>query len=138
MQRTGSILIVEREPPIVELLVEILSDAGYAALTASDAASAFSIIINYAPALLLLDTHLPDIPAPELIAQLRGAGIAAMPIVLMSTDPRDIDLHVPGACTCLAKPFDIHDLLVCVAEYIQPGGAKIAERTCGEPMSVTT
>jgi two-component system KDP operon response regulator KdpE len=120
MQRTGNILIVDGDPTIAELLVEIVTDAGYAALTASDAPSVFWIIINYAPALLLLDIGLPDMEGPELIAQLRRAGVAAMPIVLMSTLPRNVEQSVPGACTYLAKPFDIDDLLTCVAGYVQP------------------
>ena len=120
MQRMGSILIVDNEPIIAALLVDLLTEAGYAALTASDGPSTFWIIINYAPALLLLDMHLHDINAPELIAQLRGAGVAALPIVLMSTQPHDIERCVPGACMCLAKPFDIDDVLTCVAGYVQP------------------
>ena len=47
MRRTGPILIVDSEPAIVDLLVELLTDAGYAALSASDSASVFWIIINY-------------------------------------------------------------------------------------------
>jgi DNA-binding response OmpR family regulator len=123
MQRTGTILIVDSEPAIVDLLVELLTNAGYATLSASDSASTFWIIINYAPALLLLDMRLPDMPGPELIAQLHGAGVAAMPIVLMSTEPRDVALLVPGAVRCLAKPFDIDEVLNCAAEYVQPFGA---------------
>ena len=123
MQRLGSILIVDKEPLIAELLVELLTEAGYAALSASDGPSAFWIIINYAPALLLLDSHLPDLRAAELIAQLRGAGLAAMPIVVMSTRPDDVEPLVPGACRSLAKPFDVDDVLACVAGYVQPFGA---------------
>ena len=123
MQRMGSILIVDGEPTIAELLVDLLTDAGYAALSASDGPSAFWIIINYAPALLLLDNHLPDVRAADLIAQLRGAGVAAMPIVVMSTVLDDDELPVTGACRSLAKPFDIDDVLACVAGYVQPLGA---------------
>jgi DNA-binding response OmpR family regulator len=126
MQRTGSILIVDGEPTIAELLVELLTDAGYAALSASDSASVFWIIINYAPALLLLDMQLPDMDGPELIAQLRGAGVAGMPIVLMSTGPHNVGPQVSGAARCLAKPFNIDEVLACVAGYVQPFGAEAA------------
>lgn len=126
MQSKGSVLIADGEPTIADLLVELLTEAGYAALTASDGASTFWIIINYAPALLLLDMELPDIGAPDLIAQLRGAGVAAMPIVLMSTELGEIKPHVPGVSMCLAKPFDIGNLLTCIATYVQPGDAEAA------------
>jgi FixJ family two-component response regulator len=71
----------------------------------------------------MLDMRIPDMDGPELIAQLRGAGVVAMPIVLMSTNLPDVGLHVPGAARCLAKPFDIDDVLGCVGEYVQPFGA---------------
>jgi DNA-binding response OmpR family regulator len=124
MQRTGSVLIVDTEPTIVELLVELLTDAGYSVLTASDCASAFHFIINDAPALLLLDMHLPGRNGSELIAQLRGVGIATMPIVLMTTEPHAVEaLLVPGVIMCLAKPFDIDDVLGCVSDHVQLDGA---------------
>ena len=123
MQRTGSILIVDSEPTIAELLVELLTDAGYAALSASDSASAFWIIINYAPALLLLDMRMLGMDGAELITQLRGAGVVSTPIVLMSTTPNDVGLHVLGAVRRLAKPFDIDEVLNCVTEYVLPSGA---------------
>jgi DNA-binding response OmpR family regulator len=127
MLRRGCILVVDSEPAIADLLVELLTDAGYATLTASDGPSAFWLIINYAPALLLLDMQLPDMSGSELIAQLRGAGVAAMPIVLMSTMPGDAKRQVPGTCRCLVKPFDIDQVIACVATYVQPIGVEAAE-----------
>ena len=58
---------------------------------------------------------------PELIAQLRRASRATMPIVLITASPRDAaPLLVPGAIVCLAKPFDLDDLLANVARFVQP------------------
>jgi DNA-binding response OmpR family regulator len=132
MQRTGSILIVDSEPTIADLLVDLLTDAGYAVLTASDSASAFQIIINYAPALLLLDIQMPGMSGSELIAQLRGVGVAAMPIVLMTIEPGDDEsLLVPGALMCLAKPFELDDVLAYVACYVRPLGAGAASLALG-------
>jgi DNA-binding response OmpR family regulator len=124
MQRIGSVLIVDSEPAIVDLLVELLTDAGYSVLTASNCASACHLIINYAPALLLLDMRMPGMKGAELIAQLRGVGVATMPIVLMTTEPHAVaSLLVPGAIMCVAKPFDIDDVLGCVSDHVRPHGA---------------
>ena len=120
MLHRGGILVVDSEPAIADLLVDILTDAGYATLTASDGPSAFWLIINYAPALLLLDMHLLDITCFELIAQLSESGVTAMPIVLMSTLTGDAERHATGTRMCLIKPFDIDQVLACVATYIQP------------------
>ena len=55
MPSTGSILIVDHEPTIVELLVEILTDAGYIAYSALDDAGTRVAIARHPPALILLD-----------------------------------------------------------------------------------
>ncbi|MEO7910371.1 MAG: sigma-54-dependent Fis family transcriptional regulator, partial [Roseiflexaceae bacterium] len=44
-----------------------------------------------------------------------------IPIVVMTTAPRDAaPLLVRGASECLAKPFNLNELLACVARYVQP------------------
>jgi two-component system, OmpR family, KDP operon response regulator KdpE len=124
MTCTGSILIIDREPTIVDLLVEILTDAGYIAYTAPDDASALAAIAQYPPALLLLDLGRPGTHGAQRIETIRRVGLATMPIVLMTTAPPDATpLLVPGMIECLAKPFDLDDLLACVARYLQPAQA---------------
>ena len=122
MLRRGCILIVDSEPAIAELLAELLTDAGYAALTVSDSPSAFWMIINYAPALILLDMHLLDITCFELIERLQAAGVDTTPIVLMSTMPGAAKRQAPGVSRFLEKPFDIDEVLTCAATYVQPIG----------------
>jgi CheY-like chemotaxis protein len=121
VQRTGSILVIDNNPTITDLILDILTDAGYVAYAAPDGAGALAAIAHHSPALLLLDIYMPDMSSAELIARLYQAGPATLPIVLMSTQPRDAaPLLVPGVIECLAKPFDIDELLVCVARYVQP------------------
>ena len=124
MQRTGNILVVDHEPTIVNLLIEILTDAGYMAYSAPDGAGALAAIARHPPALLLLDVRMPVLHGGALIAQVRAVGPAAMPIVVMTTAPRAADpLLVPESIEFLAKPFDLDDLLACVARYVQPSQA---------------
>ncbi len=124
MLHTGSILVVDREPTIVNLLVEILTDDGYIAYTAPDSAGALVAIARHPPALILLDLGPPGMCGAALIEQVRGAGLASMPIVLMTTEPRDAaPLLVPGSIEGLAKPFALDDLLACVARYMPPAHA---------------
>ena len=121
MTCTGSILIVDREPIIVDLLVEILTDAGYIAYTAPDGADARVAIARHRPALILLDVGRPGMCGVELIAHVRAADPAIIPIVVMTTAPRDAaPLLMLGVGECLAKPFDLDELLACVARYVQP------------------
>jgi DNA-binding response OmpR family regulator len=121
MQRTGNILVVDYEPTSADLLIEILTDAGYVAYSAPPGAPALAAIAHYPPALLLLDVRRPDKDGAALIARMREVGSATMPIVMMTTAPRAIDpLIVPESIDLLAKPFDLDDLLACVARHVQP------------------
>jgi CheY-like chemotaxis protein len=95
MPATGSILIVDNEPTIVDLLVEILTDEGYIAYTAPDGAGALAAIARHSPALLMLDVRMPGLPGAALIAQMREAGLTAVPIVLITT-------ATPRRCSCRA------------------------------------
>jgi DNA-binding response OmpR family regulator len=65
MPPTGSILIVDHEPTIVDLLVEILTDEGYIAYTAPDGAGALAAIACHPPALILLGVGAPAYAAPS-------------------------------------------------------------------------
>lgn len=126
MQRTGSILVVDNEPTIVDLILGLLTDEGYVAYSAPDGAGALVAVARHLPALLLLDLHMLGKGGAELIAQLRGAGPASMPIVLMTTAPRDAaPLLVPDSIECLAKPLDLDDLLARIARYVRLDPADI-------------
>jgi CheY-like chemotaxis protein len=76
----------------------------------------------------MLDMLTPGISGAELIAHLRGTGLATIPMVLMTAVPQEAaPLLEPGLIECLAKPFDLDDLLACVARFVQPTPA-VAER----------
>jgi len=124
METTGSILVVDPENTIVDVLVELLTDEGYAVLSTSDGPSAFHLSISQAPALLLVEHWLPGMTASELVTQLRGAGVTSMPIVVMTTDSHGgAALRLPNVSEYVRKPFDLDDLLACVARYVQPARA---------------
>jgi DNA-binding response OmpR family regulator len=124
MQSTSAILVIDDDAMIADLVVEVLTDEGYIAYAEVDGAGALASITRYAPALLLLDLRMPGLNGVELIAQLHHAGLATMPIVVITASPRDAaPLLVPGAIECLAKPFDLDDLLACVARLVQPASA---------------
>jgi DNA-binding response OmpR family regulator len=121
MPSTGSILIVDREPTIVDFLVEILTDAGYIAYTVPDGTGARVAIARHRPALILLDVGHPFLRGVELIEHVRAADPAIIPIVVMTTaPPHAAPLLALGAAECLAKPFDLDELFACVARYVQP------------------
>jgi DNA-binding response OmpR family regulator len=132
-QRTGNILVVDYEPTLVDLLIEILTDAGYVAYSAPPGAPALAAIARYSPALLLLDVQWLDRDGAALIAQVRAVGSATMPIMALTTAPREVgSLLVSESIELVAKPFDLDELLACVARHVRPAQAvdqRLASRT---------
>ena len=124
MQSTSTILVIDDDIATADLVVEILTDEGYIAYAELDGVGALAAIVRHAPALIMLDMLMPRMSGAELIAHLRGTGLATIPMVLMTAVPQDAaPLLVPGLIECLAKPFDLDDLLACVARFVQPAPA---------------
>ena len=117
MSDTGTILIVDDEVAIVELLVNVLAKVGYRTQMAFDGPTALASITRQMPALLLLDVRMPRMSGVMLLDQLREAGLLQMPVVLMTAALPDCPaLRGAGVSAVLAKPFDFAALVACVAE----------------------
>jgi two-component system OmpR family response regulator len=121
VQPTSKILIIDHEPLIAELLINLLTEAGYTACAATDDAGALFAIARHSPALLLLDVGHNSRHGIKVIEHIHAVGLATIPLVVMTTAPRDVaPLLTPGVVESLAKPFNIDALLACVARYVQP------------------
>jgi DNA-binding response OmpR family regulator len=130
MQSTRTILVIDDDAALADLVVEVLTDEGYIAYTVPDGTAALATIARQPPALIVLDVRMPDMSGAELIAHLRATGLAAMPIVLLTASPQDAaPLLMSGAIECLTKPFDIEDLVACVARFVKPSAA-VAKHLC--------
>ena len=124
MYSTSPILIIDEDVATANMIVEVLTYEGYIAYALPPGVDALAAIIRYPPALILLDLWMRDVSGAELIARLRDGRLAPIPIVLITTAPSDATpLLVPRSIDCLAKPFDLDDLLACIARYVQPAQA---------------
>ncbi|HUG15531.1 MAG TPA: response regulator [Thermomicrobiales bacterium] len=105
------ILIVEDDPVIRELLLELLDIEGYPAIAVADGASALRQLKIRRPSLILLDLNLPAMDGEGFLREMRRSGRSA-PVVLLTADPRGRRLrHARGIVGFLAKPFDVDELL---------------------------
>ena len=121
MQRTGSVLVVDDQSDIVDLVVDFLRDEGYSVHGLTDGAAALAAIESQHPAMLLLDMFMPYMTGIELWEHLQRHGLADIPVVLMTASPSAAEnLLAQGATDYLAKPFDLDQLLACVARYVRP------------------
>jgi two-component system, OmpR family, response regulator VicR len=111
-----TILVVDDEPEILELLQEMLQDEGYTVLTAVNGLVALELLAQTRVAIVLTDYMMPRMNGIELCTRLRAdPRTATMPIVLMSAaPPRDAaDMFT----LVIQKPFTIDDILKQIQHY---------------------
>ena len=121
MSNAGDILIVDDDQPIVDFITEALADEGYTVRSAFSVASALDATAERIPDLIIMDLHMPGKTGDVFVRDLKRDGHADLPVVLMTADSVSAKaLEVEGIALCLLKPFDLDDLLACVAKYIRP------------------
>ncbi len=113
-----TVLVVDDDPSIVDLVTVALEDEGYRVVSAAGAA-ALPLARAAQPVVILLDLMMPGMDGGEVSAHLRAdPTTAAIPIVVMSAQDR------PGAMSVrlliddrLPKPFDLAHLYATVARW---------------------
>ena len=90
MPRT--ILVVDDDPHIRQLLVFAFDKAGLGAIEAADGEAALALVETHAPDLVVLDINMPRIDGLEVCRRLRGGeGRADIPILFLSSRDDEID-----------------------------------------------
>jgi DNA-binding NtrC family response regulator len=106
-----SILIVDADHDVVDLLADLLDEEGYRVRAAVDEEEAFRQIAREPPDLVVADVNIPEVEGVTLTKQLRARGLG-MPVVLLSTAYADVD--VPGV-QFVPKPFDLEYIIEVIA-----------------------
>jgi two-component system response regulator MprA len=115
------VLVVDDDPHIREVIVELLEDEGYAVIQAANGSEALHMLKEQAalPSLILLDLMMPRMNGWEFReAQRQTPALADIPVVTISAhadllsaaDRLEVDEH-------LAKPLDIDRLLAIVQRF---------------------
>jgi two-component system response regulator (stage 0 sporulation protein F) len=125
----GRILVVDDEQSVAEVLSEYFSGQGYTVKTASNGVEALSTLLEYRPALVLLDVRMPGLDGVEVLRRIRAADQSVA--VIMVTANEDVELAREtlkiGAFDYVAKPFDFNYLDQAVTlGLIQSGGGPSA------------
>ena len=110
----ASILIVEDEPAIQELVAYTCSSNGYSVRRADSVRAAREAIGAELPDMVLLDWMLPDRPGVELLKDLRTADrTRALPVIMLTARGSEADRVVgldTGADDYVVKPFSPREL----------------------------
>jgi two-component system, NtrC family, nitrogen regulation response regulator NtrX len=120
----NTILVVDDEIGIRELLSEILRDEGYRVALAENAGQARSWRKQARPDLVLLDIWMPDTDGITLLKEWASSGLLTMPVVMMSghgTIDTAIEATRMGASGYLEKPVPLQKLLSTVGRALRGG-----------------
>ena len=120
MRGPPSLLVVDDEEPIRDLLISALEGEGYRVVVARDGEEAWAKVQEVRPDMILLDLQIPRMTGWAFIKQAKAEGIS-VPIVVMSALVNTTrEAQELGAADCLSKPFDLNDLIDMVASYVAP------------------
>ena len=112
-----SILVVDDDTDIADLLAVLLEDEGYAVRCAYDGRQALNEIAAAPVDLVLSDVMMPHVDGVTLTQLLRQRGDAT-PVVLTSAVYADVD--IPGI-VFVPKPFDLDDVVDAVNRVVEEG-----------------
>ena len=124
----ATILVVDDELGIRDLLFEILNDEGHQVELAENASQARAARLEARPDLVLLDIWMPDTDGVTLLKEWAGAGLLNMPVIMMSghaTIDTAVEATRIGALAFLEKPITLQKLLKAVEQGLsrKPAGA---------------
>ncbi|MER3525237.1 MAG: DNA-binding response regulator [Ignavibacteria bacterium] len=118
-----TILVVDDEKDILDLLTYNLQKAGYAVLTARDGTEALQQAHRRLPDLILLDVMLPEMDGWEVCKELkRDPPTAGIPVVFLTAKDTEFDEVLGlelGADDYIAKPIALRSLLARVRAAIR-------------------
>ncbi len=119
----STILVIEDEPAIAELLSVNLSFAGHRVLVAQDAEIAIHMVATELPDLILLDWMLPGMSGVKLAKKLRGEDRTKdIPIIMLTarTDETDkVEGLETGADDYITKPFSPKELMARIKAVLR-------------------
>ena len=118
-----TILVVDDEQDIRELLVFNLQKEGYNTLEAADGAAAVDLALNGKPDLILLDVMIPKLDGISVCKKIRYAlNISNIPILMISAKDTESDKIVGlemGADDYITKPFQIREVMARVKAHLR-------------------
>jgi len=123
-----TILIVDDEPDVLDLLVYSLQKAGYKTSTARDGAAALQKARDEVPTLIVLDLMLPQMDGTEVCRHLKAdSKTAHIPIIMLTAKAEEVDRVVGlelGADDYVTKPFSPREMALRVRGVLRRASGK--------------
>ncbi|HZV67458.1 MAG TPA: response regulator [Telluria sp.] len=126
-----TVLIVEDEPAIVELVTFSLREAGWNVCAVQNVAEAWDFIAQRIPHLILLDWMLPDQTGLRLLARIRAdRNFQAIPVIMLTAKSMEEDKIAGlnnGADDYVTKPFSPRELLARAKALLRRKSPELAQ-----------
>ena len=125
----ATILIVEDEKSIIDMMAFNLKREGYQVLTAMDGPSGLEAALNQGPDLVLLDVMLPGMDGFEVLHGIREKSQVPVIMVTAREEERDKIMGLEnGADDYVTKPFSIKELSARIKANVRRHGGQAQEK----------
>jgi two-component system phosphate regulon response regulator PhoB len=134
-----SVLVIDDETDLLELVVHNLKVEGYRVLSAQTGELGIELARREKPSLVILDLMLPDIPGAEICKSLRThSATASIPIIMLTARSTELDRvsgFESGADDYVTKPFSAKELTLRVRARLR-GQSKEQEKPAAESIRI--
>jgi len=118
-----TVLIIDDEAPIREMIAVALKMAGYACLEAENAQTGHALVVDHQPDIILLDWMMPDVSGIELARRLkREPASADIPIIMLTArgeEDNKVQGLEAGADDYITKPFSPRELIARIKAVLR-------------------
>ena len=137
MSEQTRILVVDDERPITDLVAMALKYEGFTVQSAATARDARHAVMEFRPALVVLDVGLPDEDGFSFVQKLITDGLKVPVIFLTARDATEDKVHglTVGGDDYVTKPFSIEELVARIRVVLrrhQPDGQKSGRLTLAD------
>lgn len=131
MNQAKTILVVDDDPQIINLLSTVLGEAGYHVVIAKDGLEAVNQVFKLTPDLVIMDIKMPVLDGVRALGTIKGMPSSESgkrpPVILISgyaEKEKVIEAKKLNADDFLAKPFSIKELFARIDKDISKDGGR--------------
>ena len=112
------VLVVDDDPSILGLIVDILDSEGYSVVSARNGAEALREVRRTHPDIVLLDMQMPVLDGWEFMQLVHDSGLQ-FPVMIMTAGHKAAKVAADvGATDYVGKPFELDELLSKLAQHL--------------------
>ncbi len=121
----ASVVIIEDEQRIRELVARVLADRGHDVESTATAMEGLQAVVRVSPELVILDMGLPDLDGAELLKMIRAVSDVPIIVATARSEDRDVIRTLDaGADDYLTKPFSVDQLEARVRAVLRRTGSE--------------